>query len=167
MSFTSPDMQQAFRAVIAAHPESYKEQPAWAALLTIDIKDRAEIEGVGKMITWLISAVGLLLFLSGRKNQDGKLSLVASAGLILSVVFMRDVVIGLYNLYHGNMLCQEAKLWQHLHWPVFPASYAYTAFCVGVFLWILYLVPKAVRRDYIIGMGIGGVIGGGVWVMLI
>jgi hypothetical protein len=167
LSYSSPDMQTSFKGVQANYSpgsEEHRESAEWQQLVHKDTADHTKIEMAGKLITFLISAIGLLVYFA-RRRYEKKMSWLDWLSVILGLVFMRDVVINTINLFNGFMTCHEAKLWHHLNLPIFTSTAIYNGVGLLLFCFILYKIPKSNRSLFIISGIIGTILGGLLWLV--
>lgn len=146
--------------------EDHKESAEWQQLILKDRADRAKIEMAGKLVTFFISASGLLVFFVRRGNEN-EMSWLDWLSVMFGLVFMRDVLINAINLLRGNMLCQEARLWQQLNLPVFTSIAIYNVLGLMLFSFILYKIPKLNRSHLFISGIPGTIVGGCLWLFLL
>lgn len=165
LSYSNPDMQTAFKHVKENHTiasEDFKDSAEWQELVRKDRADRAKIEIAGKLVTFSISAIGLLVYVVRRRNAY-EMSWLDWLSVILGLVFMGDVLIHAIHLLMGFVLCQEASLWQQFNLPVFTSITIYNVLGLVLFSFILYKIPKPDRIRFIMCGLSGTIVGGSLW----
>ncbi len=137
---------------------SFKYDKKWLELVKYDNKSYAMIELSGYFFTTIISIVGILLYKS-KRNYNYNLNYKEWIYIFLSLFFMRNIFIFIFDLIIQSRLCNENKFWEYFgfHWFYITSI----PILLGM-LWLLIIIfkfiPKIERFIFILVSFIGLII---------
>jgi hypothetical protein len=138
--------------------QAFRKDKEWVKLIKIDTRNFAIIESSGYLFTFFVSLIGFLIWFIRRKKKL-IIKWLDWLSLILSLFFMREILVIGYLFWHG-ILCNEKKLWDFfgLNW-----YYTYiTLFIFGI-IWLIFILirvlPKEYRLKFIVSGFLGCIIG--------
>lgn len=166
--FSSPEIEAQFDRVMEQYDNQrllYTASEEWKELVVLDQRNRVYIELASKAIIFFVSLLGLLLFLYFRRIEY-RFSYRQFWSFLLSLFFMRDIVINLVGVLFGGLLCNEAVVWTYFDLPVIPCSRVSAGLGLVYALFLIYLVPKESRLPLVVSGIVGTMISLGLWVLI-
>ena len=165
--FSSSPREIQFREMQAAFQfdyDAYSASPGWDLLVDIDSRDHAVIEAAGIVLALAISAIGFLII--ARRKKSRPFTIRHLTGAMMSLFFMRQVILSGAMLIIGDMPCNEAKLWSYLGMPIHLSQVIIVLVGLTGVACTLRLLPKNILVPFV-SMGIpGAAIGAAIWIAL-
>lgn len=160
--FSSPEMQSAFRELKLEYPQHFRETEEWDTLLMIDQRDHAIIEGVGLLVTLLVSYLSLYFFRRRMllMNQLGSREIIFA---LLGLFIVRDTAYNVLFGITGFFPCDVSKIWAFLEIPYIIMYPLYILIGCIQLLMITYYLPQNERFHFWLGGLVGGIVGAILW----
>lgn len=165
LNFHSKSIGQAFKSVRANYNENYaiaSKSIEWKEIKLRDQQQKAKIELVGKLFTLIISVLGISIFVF-RKIYKYEFGLIDLLLLIGGSFFLKEIAFNILYLLRGSIPCEEAAFWHDMNLNLFSALRVHTVIGLMLMLILIFLIPKFLRLKFLMGGGVGSLIGFGIW----
>jgi hypothetical protein len=136
--------------------QNFRKDPNWIKLIKQDRKNFAIIEFSGKLFTTLVSILGLIIW-RYRRKKGFRIRFYDWISLMFSLVFWRELILAIIDLFNGYKLCRESELYNY-----FKLDYDITdtsIINIGI-IFTAYIVLLAVPKNYRIKFIIAGLLAG-------
>jgi hypothetical protein len=161
--FSSPERGLEYEKIRkeAGSYEIAKDLPEWNEVVKKDYAGHAQFEIFAMAVMWVMSAVGLLIFII-LLRKSRQLNWKHYVAWFLSLFFMRPVVLAAANLCLGYP-CGEAKAL--LHYNIEPLLFQKIVLILGLLILVVIvaIVPKKERLRIVVTGAIGSIIGLLLW----
>ncbi len=157
-----------FRETNRAELETGRDFPnknKWLELKKQHDHDHAKIEISGRLFTFSVFLIGLLILFVRRKNRKEAFATIDWVGVILSLFIMQQVFLSaVHAITHKFIWCDDASIYNFLHLPIIKTEWCITFIgCIICSFIVFGIVPKEKRITFFCSGLLGGLVGITIW----
>jgi hypothetical protein len=145
--------------------KDFPNKNKWLELRKQNDHDHAIIEISGRLFTFTVFLIGLLILFVNRKNRKETFATTDWVGVILSLFLMQQVFLSsVHAVTHKFIWCDDASIYNVLHLPIIKTEWCITFIGSIICSIIVFgIVPKEKRISFFCSGLLGGLVGITIW----